>query len=116
MKRTEKKNIIRNRRAKKTHKKMRANLEHPRISVYRSNTYISAQCIADGAGNTLAFATSRGLEKGNKTEAAREVGLMLAKEALKKNVKKVVFDRGRYAYHGRVKALAEGAREGGLEF
>lgn len=88
-----------------------------RLSVFRSLKHIYAQIIDDEKGHTLVAANSLGLKlKGNKTEVARQVGRVLAEEALKKGIKQVAFDRGPYKYHGRVKALAEGAREGGLEF
>lgn len=88
-----------------------------RLSVFRSLKHIYAQIIDDEKGHTLVAASSLGLKlKGNKTEVARQVGRVLAEEALKKGIKQVAFDRGPYKYHGRVKALAEGAREGGLEF
>ena len=89
----------------------------PRLSVYRSNTYISVQLIDDEKRQTVASASSRNVkEKGTKTEVAKKVGLLIAEEAKKAGIKEVVFDRGGKAYHGRVKAIAEGAREGGLEF
>lgn len=91
----------------------------PRLSVYRSNKQIYAQVIDDLSGETLASANSLQLKSdgnGNKSETAKKVGLMLAENAKSKNIEKVVFDRGGYLYHGRVKALAEGAREGGLKF
>lgn len=88
-----------------------------RLSVFRSLKHIYAQIIDDEKGHTLVAASSLALKlKGNKTEVARQVGRALAEKALKKGIKQVVFDRGPYKYHGRVKALAEGAREGGLEF
>lgn len=94
--------------------------ERPRLSVYRSNKEIYAQIIDDTSGNTLAAASSRdkGLEgaKGTKTDMAAEVGKLLAKKALEAGIEAVAFDRGGYQYHGRVKSLAEGAREGGLKF
>lgn len=91
----------------------------PRLSVYRSGRQIYAQVIDDVKGITLAAAsTLEGSlkEKGNNRDAATEVGKMIAERAKKAGVTKVVFDRGRYLYHGRVKALAEGARAGGLVF
>lgn len=90
----------------------------PRLSVFRSNKYIYAEIIDDAKKETVASASSSLLKKEKKTksEIAKEVGKEIAKNSLKKGIKKVVFDRGRYAYHGRVKALAEGAREEGLEF
>lgn len=94
--------------------------ERPRLSVYRSNKEIYAQIIDDTSGKTLAAASSRdkGMDgaKGTKTEMAAEVGKLLAKKALDAGIEAVAFDRGGYQYHGRVKSLAEGAREGGLKF
>lgn len=100
-------------------KKVRGTAERPRLSVYRSNKYIYAQLIDDVAGLTLAAASS--LEKavaieGTKTEQAKAVGQLLAQRAQGINIAAVVFDRGGYLYHGRVKSLADGAREGGLLF
>jgi large subunit ribosomal protein L18 len=90
----------------------------PRLVVFRSNKGISAQLVDDDSGKTLAGASWVGLEsfKGNKTAQANEVGKNLAAAAKEAGVETVVFDRGGYLYHGRVKALAEGAREGGLKF
>ena len=94
----------------------------PRLSVFRSSKQIYAQVIDDDAGRTLAAASSlekdtRGkLKTGANVEAAAEVGRMIAARAVQAGVKQVVFDRGSYLYHGRVKALADAAREGGLEF
>jgi large subunit ribosomal protein L18 len=93
--------------------------ERPRLNVFRSNYHIYGALIDDSAGKTLVSTSDKGMklnEKDTKTSAAFAVGKMLAEKALKKNFKTVVFDRGGYLYHGRVKALAEGAREGGLEF
>ena len=87
----------------------------PRLNVYRSNTNIYAQIIDDENGVTLASASSMKM-KGNNTEVATTVGEAIAKEAKKAKITKVVFDRGGYLYHGRVKALADAARENGLEF
>ncbi len=88
-----------------------------RLVVFRSNKFIYAQLIDDSQSKTLASATDATIkEKKSKVENAKEVGKSLAKSALAKNVKKIVFDRGGYKYHGRIKALAEGAREGGLTF
>jgi large subunit ribosomal protein L18 len=92
--------------------------ETPRLSVFRSNKYIYAQLIDDGSAKTLVDFSSQKLSstKGKtKIEQAFEVGKEIAKRALEKKIKSVVFDRGGYRYHGRVKALAEGAREGGLK-
>jgi large subunit ribosomal protein L18 len=88
-----------------------------RLSVFRSLNHIYAQIIDDEKGETLVAESSLALKlKGNKTDVARKVGLALAEKAIAKGIKQVAFDRGPYKYHGRVKALAEGAREGGLEF
>lgn len=107
-------------RAKK-HWKLRHNItgtpERPRLSVYRSLKNIYAQIIDDVAGVTLVAASSLELEGfGGNVEAARKVGELVAKKALAKGIEKVVFDRGGNIYHGRIKALAEGAREAGLDF
>jgi len=92
----------------------------PRLSVFRSNKEIYAQIIDDTTGKTLAAASSKDKEmskaKGTKTDIANEVGKAIAEKAAKAGVEKVAFDRGGYLYHGRVKSLAEGAREGGLKF
>ncbi|GAA5337454.1 50S ribosomal protein L18 [Thermus antranikianii] len=88
-----------------------------RLSVFRSLKHIYAQIIDDEKGHTLVAESSLALKlKGNKTEVARQVGRALAEKAKALGITKVAFDRGPYKYHGRVKALAEGAREGGLEF
>lgn len=88
-----------------------------RLSVFRSSRYIYAQVIDDNTGNTMVEANSRSLGlTGNKIAQARKVGETLAARALEASVTRVVFDRGAYRYQGRVKALAEGAREGGLDF
>ncbi|MBM3205943.1 50S ribosomal protein L18 [Candidatus Shapirobacteria bacterium] len=90
-----------------------------RLSVFRSNRFISAQIIDDEKGATILGVSGKNLGekvKGSKSEKAEILGEFLAKEALKKGVKKIKFDRGNSRYHGRVKALAEGARKGGLEF
>lgn len=88
----------------------------PRLSVYRSSKHIYAQIIDDSKGHTIAAASSAALKSGNKSDTATAVGKALAQAALEKGVKQVVFDRGSYKYHGRVKALADAAREGGLDF
>ena len=93
--------------------------ERPRLSVFKSIKGIIAQVIDDLAGNTLAAASTieKGLpKKGTKIARSKEIGKLIAQRALAKGVKKVVFDRGSSPYHGRVKALADAAREGGLEF
>ncbi|MEZ4947898.1 MAG: 50S ribosomal protein L18 [Saprospiraceae bacterium] len=98
--------------------KVQGNSERPRISVYRSNQAIYCQMIDDINGTTLVAANSReeGIPSGTKSEQAKAVGKLLAEKAVAKNINNAVFDRGGYLYHGRVKALAEGAREGGLKF
>lgn len=87
-----------------------------RFSIFRSNKHIYAQIIDDQKGETLAAASSSSLKGSNKTEVASAVGKALAEAASKKGIKQVIFDRGQYKYHGRVKALADAAREGGLDF
>ena len=107
----------------KRHKRVRAKIsgtpERPRLNVFRSETNIYAQIIDDVNGVTLVSASS--LEKdfnveGTKSDAAKQVGMNVAERAKAKGIENVVFDRGGYVYHGRVQALAEGAREGGLQF
>lgn len=97
-------------------KKVVGTAERPRLSVFRSNKQIYAQVINDKACVTLAAASSLGFEKMNKTEQAKKVGLLLAEKAKAAGVESVVFDRNGYLYHGRVQSLADGAREGGLNF
>jgi len=99
--------------------KIKGTAKKPRLSVFRSNKRIYAQLIDDEARKTLIAASEKEIKsktKQTKTEKARLVGEILAKKALKKKIKQVVFDRGSFRYHGRVKALAEGARKGGLQF
>ncbi|NLJ79906.1 MAG: 50S ribosomal protein L18 [Firmicutes bacterium] len=108
------------------HKRLRQHIagtqDRPRLSVYRSLHHIHAQIIDDSAGHTLAAASSVEREMRSKLkstgnrEAAKEVGLVLARRAKEKGITKVVFDRGGNIYHGRIASLAEGAREGGLQF
>lgn len=108
----------RERRARRVRSRVRGTAERPRLSVFRSNRYIYAQVIDDSTGRTLAAATSLALANSglSKKEQAEKVGEMVAERARAVGVQRVVFDRGPYLYHGRVKALAEGARRGGLEF
>ena len=105
---------------KRRHVKIRANLsgtaEKPRLSVFRSNKAVYAQLIDDTKGATLASASSLSLKGKKGLEGAKSVGVELAKTAKAKKIELCVFDRGGYKYHGQVKALAEGAREGGLKF
>jgi len=107
----------------KRHNRVRGKIsgtpERPRLCVFRSENHIYAQIIDDVAGNTLVSASTveKGFEGlGSNCDAAKKVGATVAERALKKGIEEVVFDRGGYIYHGRVKALAEGAREGGLKF
>ncbi len=105
---------------KRIRKKIWGTLDRPRLVVFRSNRYLYAQLIDDGAGRTLAQASSREAEIANqplvRMERSRAVGRLLAERAKAQGITKVVFDRGGYKYHGNVRALAEGARENGLEF
>jgi len=116
------KNKLRIRKHERVRKKITGTPERPRLNVYRSLHHIYAQVIDDSAGNTIAAASTLdealkgALASGGNKDAAKAVGLLIAKKAMDKGVKSVVFDRGGYIYHGRVKELAEGAREGGLEF
>lgn len=96
-------------------KKVSGTSERPRLAVFRSNKEIYAQLVDDVAGNTLASASSKEA-KGTKTEQAAAVGTLIAENAKKAGISNVVFDRGGFLYHGRVKALAESAREAGLKF
>jgi len=107
----------------KRHNRVRGKIsgtaERPRLCVFRSENHIYAQIVDDVAGNTLAAAST--VEKsfeglGSNIEAAKKIGATIAERALQKGIEEVVFDRGGYIYHGRVQALAEGAREGGLKF
>ena len=116
------KNEIRKRKHLRVRKNVSGTTERPRLCVYRSNSHIYAQIIDDTNGTTLAAASS--LDKdvksqvanGGNIEAAKEVGKLIASRASDKNITAVVFDRGGYIYHGRVQALADAAREAGLEF
>jgi large subunit ribosomal protein L18 len=113
-------NVARLRRHKRVRKNISGTAERPRLNVFRSLSNIYAQIIDDTNGVTLVSASS--LDKdfegknGGNIDAAKAVGELVAKRAVEKGIKQVVFDRGGYVYHGRVAALAEGAREGGLEF
>ena len=112
--------VERVRRHKRVRNKISGTAERPRLCVFRSNANIEAQIIDDVKGVTLVSATSLDkelkLKNGSNIEAAKVVGAEIAKRAKKAKITAVVFDRGGYLYHGRVKALAEAAREGGLEF
>ncbi len=102
------------RRALRVRSKIRKVSQYPRLSIYRSNAHIWAQIIDDKSGKTLLSASDSKLTKGTKSERAELVGQKIAELALKENIKQVVFDRGAYRFHGRVKALASSARKAGL--
>jgi large subunit ribosomal protein L18 len=113
------KNVSKIRRKIRTRAKVKGTGSKPRLSIFRSNKFIYAQVIDDGKMQTLLGLSENDLpkkEKISKSERAKELGLLIAKKALDKKIKEVVFDRGSYQYHGRVKQVAEGAREGGLKF
>ncbi|MDO8429416.1 MAG: 50S ribosomal protein L18 [Candidatus Daviesbacteria bacterium] len=108
---------LRIKRHKKIRKHLRGTTETPRLAVFRSNQHIYAQIIDDAKGLTLAFVSDlKVVKKNSKAEQAYEVGKTLAQKAVALGVKKVVFDRGGFLYHGRIAKLAEGARNGGLSF
>jgi large subunit ribosomal protein L18 len=108
----------RDKRHKRVRKHVYGTAERPRLAVFRSNRGVAAQLVDDTTGRTLAAASwlNVGKAKGTKSEQAAAVGKLLAENAKKAGIERVVFDRGGYLYHGRVKALAEAAREGGLQF
>jgi len=118
--------VSKDRTRRRIHQRLRQRLqgsgERPRLNVYRSLNHIYAQVVDDNTGKTLASAsTTQGKKKGEKrtggnVASAKEIGKLIAQRAQEKGVKKVVFDRGGYLYHGRIKALADAAREAGLEF
>jgi large subunit ribosomal protein L18 len=105
-------------RHKRVRGKVSGTAQRPRLNVFRSNANIFAQLIDDVSGTTIASASSveKAFEGGGNKEAAKKVGKSIAERAIAKGIEEVVFDRGGYIYHGRVKELAEGAREGGLKF
>lgn len=112
-------NVARIKRHQRVRKNISGTAERPRLNVYRSLNHIYAQVIDDTKGITLVSASSMDKDfkgYGGNIEGAKAVGNAVAKKALEKGIKAVVFDRGGYVYHGRVAALADGAREGGLEF
>lgn len=111
----------RQRRKFRIRNKISGSAERPRLSIFRSSRHIYAQVVDDISGKTLAAASTlsgdlKGAESEDKTDAAKKVGALLAKICLEKKLEKVVFDRNGFLYHGRVRALAEGAREAGLKF
>ena len=116
MKQAQVKLQARTRRAQRVRAKVTGTAARPRLSVFKSNTHIFAQIINDETGKTLASIHTKQLAKGAKTETATEAGKTLAVKAKTAGVTQVVFDRGGNRYHGRIKAVAEGARTGGLEF
>lgn len=103
-------------RKKRVRSKLFGTAERPRLTVYRSNRKMFAQIIDDSKGKTLVSGSTVAKSKAPKAKQAQELGHDIAKKALAKKIKKVVFDRGSYSYHGRVQLLADAAREGGLEF
>jgi large subunit ribosomal protein L18 len=114
------KSTIKTQKRERRHARIRAKvagtLEMPRLSVYKSNKYLYAQLINDDKGETLAATSTKEAKGKGLTEKAKAAGMELAKLALAKKIEKVVFDRGGFIYTGRIKALADGAREGGLKF
>ena len=111
-----KRNAIRQRIHARIRAKLSGTGERPRLNVYRSLNHIYAQVIDDQTGQTLVSASSIKLKTGGNIASAKEIGKAVAEKAVEKCIKKVVFDRGGYLYHGRIKALADAAREAGLEF
>lgn len=118
----ENRNVIRLRKHVRVRKKVSGTQERPRMNVFRSLKHIYVQIIDDSTGNTLVSASTldaalKGkVANGGNKEAAKEVGKLIASKAIEKGIKQVVFDRGGYIYHGRVKELADAAREAGLDF
>jgi large subunit ribosomal protein L18 len=111
-----KRNEIRQRIHARIREKLSGTTERPRLNVYRSLNHIYAQVIDDAQGVTIASASTIKLKTGGNVAAAKEIGKTIAERAKEKGVTKVVFDRGGFLYHGRIKALADAAREAGLEF
>jgi large subunit ribosomal protein L18 len=111
-------NAVRQRVHARIRRKLRGSAERPRLNVYRSLNHIYVQLVDDDCGETLLSASSQAgkMKNGGNVAAAREVGRLVAERAREKGIRKVVFDRGGYLYHGRIKALADAAREAGLEF
>ncbi len=114
--------IVRQDKHKRIRNKISGTAEMPRLAVFRSNNHMYAQIIDDTVGNTLASAStldkevSKGLDKTNNVDAAKKLGEVMAKRALDKDIKTVVFDRGGFIYAGKIQAFADSAREAGLEF
>jgi large subunit ribosomal protein L18 len=122
MSQTNTREIARQKRKTRVRKRIVGTEQRPRLSVFRSAKHIYAQLVVDATGSTLLAASTlspeiRGEITGlKKSEAARKVGALLGRKAVERNIRRVIFDRNGFLYHGRVKALAEGARESGLEF
>lgn len=113
------KKVRRQRRALRARSKLFGTQQRPRLTVFASNRFFYAQLVDDAKGSTLMAVTEKELDekkKSNKTEKALQLGTILAKKAKEHKILEAVFDKGRYKYHGRVKAFAQGAREGGLKF
>lgn len=114
--------VARERRRARVRRRVRGSAERPRVSVFRSNKHIYVQVVTDDAGATLLAVSTLSpelrtqLKKTGDVAAAKEVGLLVARRCKEKGITRVVFDRNGFLYHGRVRAIAEGAREGGLEF
>jgi large subunit ribosomal protein L18 len=114
--------VARGRRRARVRSRVRGTEERPRLAVFRSDKHIYAQVIVDSAGKTVLAVSTLSpelraqLKKGRDVRAAKEVGLLAARRCLEKGINRVVFDRNGFLYHGRVRAVAEGAREGGLQF
>lgn len=118
-KKTDNKKIVRFKRKRRIRAKMEGSAEKPRLAVFRSNKHMYVQLIDDVKKHTLASASTAGEElkgKGSTIEGAKALGELVAKRAAAKNIKNVVFDRSGYLYHGRIRTLAEAAREAGLKF
>lgn len=114
------KNAVRKKRHQRVRRKLSGTAERPRLNVYRSNQHIYAQLIDDTKGHTILSASTLDkefdLDSTSNAEASKRVGELVAKRAIEKGYNKVIFDRGGYLYHGRIKSLADAAREAGLEF
>ena len=115
---TSQKQAVRFKRKRRIRAKVEGSVERPRLSVFRSNKNLYAQLVDDVKGHTLVSASTldEEVKAGSSIEGAKALGLMLAKRALAKKISAIVFDRSGYIYHGRIKALADAAREGGLKF
>lgn len=115
------KQLMRQKRHKRVRAKIQGTKKMPRLCVFRSNKHIYAQLIDDTSGKTIVSASDREIKRKTKSEkrktaSAHEVGKLIAKKAIEKKIEKIIFDRAGYKYHGRIKAIADGARENGLKF